>query len=222
MGSEATAARRGRPDKREAIIRAASRVFGREGYARATVDAIAVEAGVSKKTIYNHFGDKAELFRTAALEGVQEVSDHIGVLIDKHLSKILDLQTDLTDFAIDRVKAILGAPDEHTAFSRTIRAEVAHLPSAVLDEWLREGPMRSQREIAAKLRAMADRGLLAVDDADKAAEYYTLLSFTPISDRTFFGALPISDEEIAALAGDGVRMFLRLYASEPQASNRGP
>lgn len=213
MGTEATPARRGRPDKREAMIRAASRVFGREGYERATVDAIAAEAGVSKKTIYNHFDDKAELFRTAALVGVRQVSEHITVLIDKHLSKILDLQTDLTDFAIDRAKAILDAPDEHSAFSRTIRAEVTSLPPAVLDEWLHEGPMRSLREIAVKLRAMADRGLLDIDDADKAAEYYTILTFTPIADRTFFGALPIRDAELAALAGDGVRMFLRLYSA---------
>ncbi|MCD0443458.1 TetR/AcrR family transcriptional regulator [Glycomyces sp. A-F 0318] len=219
MGSEATAARRGRPDKREAILRAASRVFGREGYARATVDAIAAEAGVSKKTIYNHFEDKAELFRTAAIEGVRDVSERISVLVDRHLSKILDLQTDLTDFAVDRAEAILDAPDEHTAFSRTIRAEVTSLPRPVIDEWLREGPLRSQREIAAKFRAMADRGLLALDDADKAAEHYTLLSFTPISDRTFFGALPIGGDEVAALAAEGVRMFLRLYGA--QSPNRG-
>ncbi|MCH7232437.1 TetR/AcrR family transcriptional regulator [Glycomyces sp. L485] len=213
MGTEATPARRGRPDKREAMIRAATRVFGREGYERASVDAIAAEAGVSKKTIYNHFADKAELFRTAALEGVRDVSEHISILIDKHLSKILDLQTDLTDFAVDRAEAILDAPDEHTAFSRTIRAEVTSLPPEVLDEWLREGPMRSLREIASKFQGMADRGLLDIDDAGKAAEYYTLLTFTPISDRTFFGALPISAEEIRELAGDGVRMFLRLYGT---------
>jgi AcrR family transcriptional regulator len=219
MGTEATPARRGRPDKREAILRAASRVFGREGYTRATVDAIAAEAGVSKKTIYNHFADKAELFREAAMDGVEQVSALITVLIDRHLSKILDLQTDLTDFAVDRVKAIFDAPDEHTAFARTIRAEVTHLPRDVLDAWLDAGPLRSQREIAAKLRAMADRGLLDLDDADKAADHYTLLSFTPISDRTFFGALPISDEEIRSLASEGVRMFLRLYGA--QSPKRG-
>ncbi|MCC3764790.1 TetR/AcrR family transcriptional regulator [Glycomyces sp. TRM65418] len=219
MGTEAISVRRGRPDKREAILRAASRVFGREGYARATVDAIAAEACVSKKTIYNHFADKAELFREAAMEGVEQVSAHITVLIDRHLSKILDLETDLTDFAVDRVKAIFEAPDEHTAFARTIRAEVTHLPPEVLHAWLDAGPMRSQREIAAKLHGMADRGLLAFDDAGKAADHFTLLSFTPIAERTFFGALPIGDREVAALAREGVRMFLRLYGA--QAPKRG-
>jgi AcrR family transcriptional regulator len=213
MGTEATPARRGRPDKREAMIRAATRVFGREGYSRATVDQIAREAGVSKKTIYNHFADKSELFREAAMDGVEQVSATITILIDRHLSKILDLQADLTDFAVDRVTAIFDAPDEHTAFSRTIRAEVTHLPREVLDAWLDAGPLRSQREITAKLEAMRDRGLLAFDDPAKAADHFTLLTFTPIAERTFFGALPISGADVRDLAAEGVRMFLRLYGA---------
>ena len=38
------------------------RLFLRDGYARTSVDAIAAEAGVSKRTIYNHYGDKESLF----------------------------------------------------------------------------------------------------------------------------------------------------------------
>ncbi|MBB5936912.1 TetR/AcrR family transcriptional regulator [Streptomyces zagrosensis] len=57
--------------KREAILRAAVEVFLREGYARASVDAIAEEAGVAKQTVYNHFGDKERLF-LAAVEGERQ------------------------------------------------------------------------------------------------------------------------------------------------------
>ncbi|MEV5986378.1 helix-turn-helix domain-containing protein [Streptomyces sp. NPDC052051] len=53
---------RGMPEKRRSIAQAARAVFGREGYSRASVDANAVEAGVSKRTIYNHFTDKEQLF----------------------------------------------------------------------------------------------------------------------------------------------------------------
>ncbi len=58
-------ASRGRIDKRQAILDAAMRVFAREGYAQAGMDAIAAEAGVAKPTVYNHFGDKENLFRQA-------------------------------------------------------------------------------------------------------------------------------------------------------------
>ncbi|GAB3221130.1 TetR/AcrR family transcriptional regulator [Glycomyces halotolerans] len=206
----------GRPDKRHAIVRAANRVFGRDGYSRATVDAIAREAGVSKKTIYNHFEGKESLFLTAALESTRELSDTLTDLADRHLRKILDLETDLADFGVDRAKAVLAAPDEHAAIARTIRAEVTHLPKEVVDAWLDAGPLRSQRDIAEHFRAMADRGLLVFDDADKAAGHFTLLTFTPIAERTFFGALPVDHAETAETVTEGVRLFLRLYGRGEQ------
>ena len=50
--------------KGEAIAQAALRLFLRDGYERTSVDAIAAEAGVSKRTIYNRYGDKENLFRS--------------------------------------------------------------------------------------------------------------------------------------------------------------
>src|SRR6187431_1572293 len=50
--------------KQNAILDAATTVFLREGYERASVDTIAAEAGVSKRTIYNHYRDKKVLFIT--------------------------------------------------------------------------------------------------------------------------------------------------------------
>ena len=41
----------GSPAKHRAIMDAAARVFLRQGYAGASVDAIAAEAGVSKRTV---------------------------------------------------------------------------------------------------------------------------------------------------------------------------
>lgn len=48
--------------KRRAIEQAAAAVFLRDGYAGASVDDIAREAGVSKATLYSHFHSKEELF----------------------------------------------------------------------------------------------------------------------------------------------------------------
>jgi AcrR family transcriptional regulator len=47
---------------REAVLAAARRVFLSKGYAGATLDAIAEEAGFSKGVIYSQFGSKADLF----------------------------------------------------------------------------------------------------------------------------------------------------------------
>src|SRR5882724_649463 len=45
----------------DALIGAATRVFLREGYGRASIDKVAREAGVSTRTIYGRFRNKADL-----------------------------------------------------------------------------------------------------------------------------------------------------------------
>jgi len=53
---------RDKSKKRTAILKGAEDVFIREGYELASMDTIAEHAGVSKKTVYNHFGSKENLF----------------------------------------------------------------------------------------------------------------------------------------------------------------
>jgi AcrR family transcriptional regulator len=50
------------PPKREAILRAATTLFSRYGFRRASIDLIATEARVAKPTVYAHFADKDALF----------------------------------------------------------------------------------------------------------------------------------------------------------------
>jgi AcrR family transcriptional regulator len=55
-------------------------VFVREGYARASVDVIAQAAAVSKRTIYDYYGDKEGLFLSAVKE-TAEARGGVGVAI---------------------------------------------------------------------------------------------------------------------------------------------
>lgn len=48
--------------KREAILRGAKAAFLKEGFGGASMDQVAALAGVSKMTVYRHFGSKEELF----------------------------------------------------------------------------------------------------------------------------------------------------------------
>src|SRR5689334_1832947 len=59
----------GRPKdagKGAAILETAKRLFLSQGYEGVSMDQIAAEAGVSKLTVYSHFGDKETLFAEAA------------------------------------------------------------------------------------------------------------------------------------------------------------
>ncbi|MEE3719754.1 TetR/AcrR family transcriptional regulator [Tumidithrix elongata RA019] len=49
--------------KKEKILQGAMQVFFRDGYAGTSMDRVAIEAGVSKQTIYSHFHDKESLFK---------------------------------------------------------------------------------------------------------------------------------------------------------------
>src|SRR5262249_59530306 len=73
---------------REAVLAAARRVFIDKGYAGATLDAIAEEAGFSKGVMYSQFESKADLFLTLLERRIDErsaqdrriVAEHPGVV----------------------------------------------------------------------------------------------------------------------------------------------
>lgn len=67
MTSESLTARR-----RGDILAAAMKVFGQAGYAAATVDQIATEAGISKGSVYNYFESKKALFQSLFTEALAE------------------------------------------------------------------------------------------------------------------------------------------------------
>lgn len=67
------------PRKAEAILKGARQEFLQRGYTAASMDRIASTAGVSKPTIYSHYGDKASLFRALTSWMVQQrVEDVFG------------------------------------------------------------------------------------------------------------------------------------------------
>lgn len=200
----------GRPDKRDAIIRAARMVFGRDGYSRAGVDVIAAEAGVSKRTLYKHFVDKQRLFEVVALDGAHAVTDAIAAIMEFHLHKIVDLETDLVDFSVARAAAVESFPD-HFALVRTIEAEAPHLPPDLLRDWVLAGPQSGHLRLAPYIQRIAEEGLLAVDDAERAAAHLTLLTITDINQRTFYGAVPMAPAERTRIITSGVKAFLRIY-----------
>src|SRR5450631_3926094 len=62
--------RRRDPGVEQRILEVALRRLGREGYSRMSLDNVALEAGVSKPTIYRRWSGKADL-ATAALRTLQ-------------------------------------------------------------------------------------------------------------------------------------------------------
>lgn len=93
--------------KRRALIDGALRIFARDGYARASIDDIAREAGVSTRTLYNHFGSKTELFEAVIQASATRVARSQIALMERHLGAVTDLDASLAAFG----KALLASRD---------------------------------------------------------------------------------------------------------------
>src|SRR5579872_5786193 len=59
--------------KRRAILEGAATAFLSKGYLGTNMDEIAALAGVSKRTVYQHFSDKETLFREIVLATTDEI-----------------------------------------------------------------------------------------------------------------------------------------------------
>ncbi|MFK4065647.1 TetR/AcrR family transcriptional regulator [Streptomyces sp. NPDC029674] len=207
--------RKGMLEKRRAITSGARTVFGREGYTRASIDAIAAEAGVSTRTIYNHFGDKEGLFRAVLLESAESVTAATEALFERHLRKVRDIEEDLLDLARDWVGQSAAHP-AHFSVVRQIIPEGGRLPSDVLEEWQRVGPRASQEALARWMLELGRQGKIAVDESNarKAARHFALMVGGGVTAESYFGALPLEEAEVEEIVRDGVEIFLRLYGTQ--------
>ncbi len=101
-GTGSHPAERSRPDKHDAITRAASEMFLAEGFERASLDQIAHRAGVSKQTIYSHFADKEALFKAICTELTEKLTIPL-----RQPSADIDLRGALTRLGEDTLAMML-------------------------------------------------------------------------------------------------------------------
>ncbi len=199
----------GRPSdqrKRAAIIDAATRAFFAHGYLAASIEAIAADAGVSKVTIYAHFGDKAGLL-TAAVESQ-------CTLIREHLT--LDespgpLRERLTEFGL-AMTAFLSRP-EIIQFERRIAAETEREPE-LGRRFLEAGPRRMHLALADLIaRAQASGELIAGDPMLAAAHLGAMFKGMADMERRFASAEDPATAEVRIRSATD--LFMRAYGADP-------
>lgn len=203
-------ARAGSAEERRDIVRAARAVFAREGWIHAGVADIAQECGLDQAVVTHYFQDKERLLLTVLLEGAASVAAALTVVAEDHLAQVDDLEQDLVALGHAWLTPLAAFP-EHFAIVRYLGAEVAGWPAGVVEMWRTAGPRQATRELARRLDRLAERGLLAFDDPDLAAERFIQLVAGGVVQRSFHGALPLADYETDALVTAGVADFVRLY-----------
>lgn len=209
--------RSGRPldaAKRQKIIEAAANSFFCGGFASTAIEQVAADAGVSKVTIYNQFGDKRALF-TAAVESECEKIRGYFSLDAMPQGSIRERLTAIGDAMV----AFLYRP-EMIQFERRIAAETEHEP-VVGEAFLEAGPHRMKQAFAAWLDRACEAGELAIGDTMLAAEQFTALCKGMGDLERRFG-LEVTPEAIERRVAGAVDVFLAAYAGKTGARDAAP
>lgn len=201
-----------RADKQRDLLDGALRVFARDGFSRASIGALASEAGVSTRTIYNQYGNKEALFRAVILDSATAVAerqiDRAATLLDR----IDDPRADLVAFG-----EAWATPEPETALHfamvRQVNADAEHIDPTVLAAWQEAGPRRVRDAIAEHLRRHADDGVFAIDDERIAALH--LVQLTAGSVDSMAG---VSSVEMVRA---GVDVFLAAYGTQQGQGTAG-
>jgi len=202
----------GRPSdqaKRHAIVEAASRRFFDDGYAATSIEQVAADAGVSKVTIYNHFGDKRALFGAAVELECEKMRGYFSIE-ETPAGSIRDRLTRIGQ----AMSAFLSRP-EMIKFDRRIAAETEVDPT-IGHAFLKAGPWRMREDFTAFLSAAHERGELNIAEPNLAAEQFVALCKGMGDLNQRFGAEPSAADTAKRIAG-AVDMFLMAYSAEDAA-----
>ncbi|MGB1548440.1 MAG: TetR/AcrR family transcriptional regulator [Alphaproteobacteria bacterium] len=191
--------------KREAILRAGCRLFLEYGYGAVTMDAIAKDANVSKRTVYSHFASKESLFA-----GV--MSAMCDLLGDRALpGETLDGPPEQVLTVIGEKFVNLVTSQNGIALFRIVVGESARFPE-LGTTFYATGPKRLVDSIAAYLREEDRKGTLKVDAPERAAMQFLDLAKSSVHLRLLLGVGDEPDEaEKQTAVREAVRCFLRVY-----------
>ena len=169
------------------------------------MEAVAARAGVSKMTVYSHFGDKETLFERIVLATSDQM---LAALTPGRPAQSLHAR--LEAFGRGLLTVILRevCTTEHS-LPATLRAN-----RPLAERFYAAGPGRVRAALAVEIAAAAERGELTVDDPQHAADDLVSLWEGSLPAKLVFGLVePASLEEIARRAERGTAVFMRAYAS---------
>jgi TetR/AcrR family transcriptional repressor of mexJK operon len=198
----------GRPkdlEKRAAILEAAKRLFPQHGFEGTSMDAVAAEAGVSKLTVYSHFGGKESLF-------VETIRCKCDGLLPQTLFDV-DVSAPVRSQLLGVARAFFGLMMSEGALGmhRTLVASSQQSPKLAKLFW-EAGPVQIQAALAEMLQKEVAARQLDIPDTRRAASQFFALLKGEHHARMLFGCGQPSAAETEAHLEATVDVFLRAYS----------
>jgi TetR/AcrR family transcriptional repressor of mexJK operon len=203
--------RAGQAHKRAAILAAARELFVGSGVERTSMDAVAALAGVSKRTVYDYYGDKRHLLLGVIEEAGEGALATLRRLVDQHLGDDVRYQAPgaleraFTGLAADLGASLLLSSDYVAAVRLIVENEplLPELDDHPLDE-------AHAQVLTERVAQLARAGLLdAEDPALAAAHFQALTTLRVLNEPTPRRA---DAAHVDRIMTDGARAFLRAYA----------
>ncbi len=205
----------GRPKdltKRAAILQSATRMFVSQGFEGVSMDEIAADAGVSKLTVYSHFGDKETLFAAA-------VKSHCEQGLPSALfepAPNVPLRERLMTIA-RAFYSMVTAPEAIAGHRMLCTPQLACTPLSRM--FWEAGPQRVQDDFTALLHRRIDAGELVIEDVPRAAaQFFTLVKGEPHA-LMVFGCCETGTDDVEAHIAASVGLFVRAYAPRAPQPN---
>lgn len=190
--------------RRQQLLDAALVVFAREGYTGASMEAVAVEAGTSKPTLYKHYPSKEALF-TAMMRARR---DDLMLAIEPGDPAAMVAQ--LHGFAWAYARTVMRP--EMLALARLIIGEAQRFPQIGL-AYQQSGPDQLLDGLMDWLEHLRGAGRLQFADAELAAQdLWGLVLSAPRTRALYEPDWQPGDAELARYIHNGLRVFLAAYA----------
>ncbi len=200
--------------KRSAIVQAAIAEFRVNGFEATSMDRIAATAGVSKRTVYNHFPSKDDLFAQILQElwacsaGVDAIGYQAGQPLREQLMTLLSH------------KMTLLRDPYFLDLARVAIAEAIHTPERARSMVAKLG--EKEEGGAAFLRAAQADGVLKAGDpmfmSSLLQGQLKTFAFWP---QVAMGQPPLDDGQQAAIVATAVDMFLAYWSTSPATPQAG-
>jgi TetR/AcrR family transcriptional regulator of autoinduction and epiphytic fitness len=191
--------------KRAAIIDAAVAEFRQSGFAATSMDKVAASAGVSKRTVYNHFPRKEALF-AQILEQLWERSIE-G--LDLAYRKDRPLREQLLELLEQKLELLRD--ENYSDLARVAIAAGLHAPELAQELVARMG--NREEGLTTWIRAAAADGRLKTDDPLFAAmQMHALVKGFAFWPQIALGQPPLTLAQQKKAAESAVDMFLAYYA----------
>jgi AcrR family transcriptional regulator len=191
--------------KNEAILDAALAVLAERGVS-VSMEEIARRAGVSKQTIYNHYGSKAELVRTMAERRVHEM---VAPLETAEAAE--NPEQALAQFG--RMLLDTAVVSKTPGLYRTVILNAPEMPDVAQAMW-EAGPKASRAALAQFLALETKAGRLFCPNPAEAAEFFAGMVIGSYQTAWLLGMdSGLTPERIDRIAREASMRFMRAYAA---------